>query len=178
MNRLVSCLAFLMIIGGSVQAEGSAPCSGAPPPGPYSLPDVTLECKRVGGWGGQTAITLSGRGTGVKLKSGEQSNAQAARFEFVLDPKVVFDLLRRCYEENFFSFLDSYQHPQSLRIGVGGQIVFTGESIFDATFYSVSVRIGAYSKTVSYFPEYGRPPAVLSEICKRIEELSSRPVPQ
>jgi hypothetical protein len=176
MNMLVGCLALLSTLGGSIRADDGTPCGGSQPPGSYSLSDVSIECKRGSSWGSQTTITLSGSGTGVKVESGELREPQSTAL--VIDPKEVFDLLQLCYRENFFSLLESYASPQFLRLGVGGRIDTLGTNISDATGQSVTVRIGKYSKSVGWLPGHGNPPAALSEIYKRVEEIASRPVPK
>jgi hypothetical protein len=175
MNWIVSCLTLLTTVGGIVRADDSTPCAGSHPPSSFSLADVSIECKRTGGWGGQTTITLSGGGTGVKTESGELRDPQSTKF--LVEPKELFDLLQLCYRENFFSFLESYAHPEFLRLGVAGKIDTLGTDVFDATSESVTVRIGGYSKSVSWLLGHGNPPGVLSEIYKRAENIASRPVP-
>ncbi len=175
MNKLVSCVAFLTVVVGSVRADDRTPCAAAHPPSSFSLADVSIECKRVGGWGGQTTITISGSGRGVKTESGELRDPEST--SFVVDPKAVFDVLQLCYRENFFSFLESYAHPEFLRLGVAGKIDTLGTVVSDATGESVTVRIAGYSKSVSWLPGFGNPPGILSEVYKRAEDIASRPVP-
>lgn len=174
MRQLVCVFALLTLLGAVTRGADPEPCVVEQPPSHYSLADVVFECKRVGGWGGQTAITLSGHGTGVRITTSEAGDEQTTKF--IVEPKEVFDLLQRCYEDNFFSFLGDYKHAQAADLGVGGNVRVLEENVYDATYKSVTVRIGDYSKSVSFFPGHGSPPAVLNELCKRAEDMASRPV--
>jgi len=174
MMRLASLAALVVIVHGIACADEAAARPSAAPPSSYALAEVVFECRRSASQYDDSTITLSGKGTGVRVERAWPDRTNTV--SFVADPHEVFELLELRYREHFFELSDSYEVTQSPRLGPAGKIQTLNLMVSDAASETISVRIGNFSKSVTYLPSYGNPPPVVVELSKRLNEIASRPV--
>ena len=154
------------------------------PPGGYRLADVVFEVSRSSMLAGAgTTVRIGGDGRGVFIEelasvtdeSGGSELVKGHATEFTVDPKDVFKLLEVCYQNRFFELEPHYYPPNVPQLGPNGEIRTMSRSVDDAGVTTVILRIGSYSKTVSYV-DLSSPPSILVEIKSAIDAMRSRPV--
>jgi len=138
------------------------------PPSKYSLSEVSFELWE-GGSQGSTSVRFDGTGRGtVKttwLMRGDTTET------FGVEPAKVFELLQLCYREGFFALQSTYGPPPSIRLGADGTIESITTVVADASGTSLTVRLGSYTKSVGYLKGLVKPPSVVTELERRIDEL-------
>ena len=134
----------------------------------YALAEVSFEYAEGAGQEG-TLVRVDGTGKGIvrnffALKEDEVST-------FAISSQEVLKLLELCYRESFFDLKSLYGPPNHIRMGADGMIDTLTTVVSHAVRRSVTIRIGQYSKSVSYLPGHGNPPPVVTELARRIAQL-------
>ena len=143
-------------------------------PNGISLSEVSISLEHET-WGDRTTITLSGKGTGERVRRTVEDETTTT--SIAVEPKEVFALLEYCFKERFFHLAASYGVSDSVRLDPGGKLLFSSVTISDATTETITVQLGAYKKSVSFLRDEGDPPPALLELSKRITGISERLVP-
>jgi hypothetical protein len=144
-------------------------------PGTYALADVSVEFSE-GGPHGQTSVRIDGNGSGAVTST--SMLRQQPTEPFTVDLAAVFELLQQCYRGRFFDLQSSYGPPSKVRLGPNGRVDTLETIVADASWSTITVRIGSYTKSVGYMKGVGDLPPVLTDLERRItrarEEVESK----
>lgn len=139
-------------------------------PSEYSLSDVVFEFRTISPRNDGTLIRIAGSGKGSRVDYVPLGHDHTS--EFAVNPQEVFQLLELCYRGHFFELNASYDRPNLfVRRGPKGTVETYTMVVSGYAGESVTLRIGAYSKSVGYEPE-GDPPPLVPGLARRIHELA------
>jgi hypothetical protein len=142
------------------------------PPIEYRLDDVVFEFvtdeEMLPSWG--YALRIEGTGKGSYHEGTADAPLRVREFE--VDPAEVFALLEQCYRARFFELQDAYTSLPLPCLQPNGAVQVVEVVTADASMPAVTLRIGAYSKTIRYVDPHGSPPHSLVQIEKKLKELA------
>ena len=139
------------------------------PPNTFHLKDVTIQMERSPCFGFCPEYTVTVSGEGHVAFNGIANVEVKGPHEAQIDGEAVEDLLKSIFENDFFAMRDRYDSKPTITVNDDGTVDVLTSSITDVPTTIVTVRIGAFTKSVI---DYYEAPGGLHAIERKIDEKS------
>ncbi len=147
------------------------------PPSEYKLSDVVFEYRTsAGSWfpAEGTLVRVGGDGKGFRRTTFTLAEPEVQTFD--VEPKKIFDVLDRCYQQGFFDLRPMHSGQERVRLEPDGKVHLLVTVAADAAGgRSVTLRIGAYEKRVGFMSAAGPIPTILDHLASEIESMVPLP---